>query len=203
MKQVLSPAVVFFLLAACSNAKMKESHKNDDGTTTIPTTTYDMNSLKKMSENTDEMARKTEELKKLAPLTLDRLKALLPGTLNGIARTDYNASSTAGYSIANGEYKKDDSTDLQLTVYDCAGEAGAGWYAMTYWGAMNVQQESEKEYTKTIELKGGKAIENFKKEQKESSLTYFANDRLLIVLNGRNMAPPALKEAAQSLDLKL
>ena len=76
-------------------------------------------------------------------------------------------------------------------------------YTLTYWSAMNVQQESEKEYAKTVDFNGGKAVENYKKDSKESSLMYVANDRLLVSLNGRNMEPSALKEAAQSLDFKL
>jgi hypothetical protein len=202
MKQIILPAIASaFLLTACGNAKVKDAQKNEDGTTT--TTTYDMNNLKKMSEGTDEMTKKTEELKKLTPLSLDQLKTLLPETLNGIKRTDYNANSSMGYAMVDGEYKKDDTTNLKVMLYDCAGEAGAGMYTLTYWSAMNFQQESEKEYTKTIDFKGAKAIENFKKDQNESSLTYFSNDRLLVVLNGRNMGPDALKQAAQSLDIKL
>lgn len=201
MKQILFPAFAsLLLLAACGNAKLKDSLKNEDGTTT---TTYDMGSLKKMSESTDEMARKTEELKKLKPLRLEQLKALLPETLLGSRRTNCNVSSAAGYGMAEGEYQKDDTSSLKVTIYDCAGETGSAWYAMTYWGAVNFQQESEHEYTKTIDFKGGKAIENFKKEQKQSSLTYVANDRLLVVLNGANTLPSDLKEAAQSLDFKL
>ncbi len=202
MKQVLLPALlcaIFFV--ACSNNKLKSSQKNEDGTTT--TTTVDMDNLKKMSDATDEMSKKTEELKKLPPLTLDQLKALLPETLNGIKRTEYNANSSMGYATVTGGYKKDDTTNINLMVYDCAGEAGSGFYAATYWGAMNFQQESEHEYTKTIDFKGGRAIENFKKEQKESSLTYVANDRLLVVLNGRNVEPSELKSAADGLNLKL
>lgn len=200
MKRLLLAAFAsLLLLTACGNAKVNDSHKDEDGATT----TYDMGSLKKMSEATGEMARKTEELKKLTPLNLGQLKALLPETLLGIKRTACNANSAAGYGMADGEYRKDDATSLSVMIYDCAGETGSAWYTLTYWGAMNVQQESEHEYTKTIDFKGGKAIENFKKGQKQSSLTYVANNRLLVVLNGTNIEPPALKEAAQSLDLRL
>jgi len=202
MKQFLVPVLAAtVVLTACGNAKVKEAHKNEDGTTTP--TSYDMNSLKKMQEGTDEMTKKTEALKKLTPLSLDQLKALLPETLNGIKRTNYNANSAAGYAVVEGDYQKDDTTDLKVMIYDCAGEAGAGMYTLTYWSAMNVQQESEKEYAKTVDFNGGKAVENYKKDSKESSLMYVANDRLLVSLNGRNMEPSALKEAAQSLDFKL
>lgn len=202
MKHILLPALAgAFLLTACGNAKVKDAQKNEDGTTT--TTTVDMEGLKKMSEATDDMTKKTEELKKLKPLDLSQLKSLLPEELAGVKRTNYNTSSAAGYAVAEGEYRKDDTTDLKLVVYDCAGEAGAGWYAMTYWGQMNVQQESEHEYTKTADFKGVKAIEHYNKDAKESSLTYVSNDRLLVVLTGHNMELAALKDAAEGLNFKL
>ena len=203
MKQIFFFSCIFLLiLSSCGNdAKVKDVQKSEDGTTT--TTTYDMDNVKKMAESGDEMTKKVEELKKLKPLSLEQLKALLPEELNGIKRTNYNTHSTMGYSVAEGEYRKDDNTELKVMIYDCAGEAGAGWYSLTYWGAMNFQQDSEKEYTKTIDFKGVKAIENFKKDANESSLTYVSNERLLVVLNGRNMNPSALKEAAENLRFNL
>jgi uncharacterized lipoprotein YehR (DUF1307 family) len=193
-----------FILSSCGNdTKVKDVKKNEDGTTTTTTTTYDADNLKKMAETGDEMTKKMEDLKKLTPLTLDQLKALLPAELNGIKRTDYQANSTMGYAMVNGEYRKDDNTELKVMIYDCAGEAGAGMYGLTYMGMMNFQQESEKEYTKSIEFKGGKAIEKYNKENKQSSLTYVSNNRLLIVMEGRNMEPSELKSAADNLAISL
>lgn len=202
MKQILPALVATLLLSSCGNdAKVKHVEKNGDGTTT--TTSYDMDKLKEMSASTDVVTKKIEELKKLSPLTLDQLKALLPEKLAGIKRTDYNTSSSMGYAVAEGEYKKDDNTSIKLMVYDCAGEAGSTMYTLTYWGAINVQQESEREYTKTIDFNGGKAIENYEKDRKKSTFTYVTNDRLLVVLTGRNMEPSALKDLAEDLDFDL
>ena len=199
---VLLTIVSALILSACGNAKVKDVQKNEDGTTT--TTTYDAADMqKKMAETGDEMTKKAEELKKLKPLDITQLKALLPEEINGIKRTNYNANSAMGYAVVDGEYRKNDSTDLKLMIYDCAGEAGAGLYGMTYLGMMNFQQESEKEYTKSIDFKGSKAVEKYNKEYKQSSLTYVANDRLLVVFEGRNMDPSELKSAADNLNLKL
>lgn len=203
MKSLCLSAIAFaVILSSCGNAKVKDVQKNEDGTTT--TTTYDANELQKTMANAgDEMTKKSEELKKLKPLDLTQLKALLPEELNGIKRTNYNANSAMGYAVADGEYRKDDNTELKLMVYDCAGEAGSGFYGMAYLQMMNFQQESEREYTKTVDFKGGKAVEKYNKENKESTLTYLANDRLLVVLEGRNMEPSELKSAAESLSFKL
>lgn len=156
-----------------------------------------------MTSTTDEMNKKMEELKKLTPLSLDQLKGMLPAELNGIKQSNYEANSSLGYSIADAEYKKDDTTSLKVTIYDCAGEAGAGIYGLNYWTKMNVQQESSNGYTKTIDFMGGKAVEQYEKNNNSSTLTYSANDRLLVVLTGQNMSTDALKDAAQKLNLKI
>jgi hypothetical protein len=202
MKQLLlSFCAGMLILSSCGGsdkAKVKSVQTTEDGSTT--TTTMD---VQKMAEASDKSQQKIEELKKLTPLSLDQLKALLPEELNGIKRTSYNTSSSMGYAVAEATYQKDDTTDLKVMVYDCAGEAGAGFYALTYYGVMNFQQESDREYTRTTDFKGVKAIENYKKESNESSLTYVSNDRLLVVLNGNNMKPDDLKTAANHLDFKL
>jgi hypothetical protein len=200
MKQLFLPVLMFaFLLTACNNdKKITTTEKNEDGSETKTSV-----EVKGVATTADEMNQKMEALKKLTALTTDQLKALLPEDINGIKRTEYNTNSMAGYSVAIGEYRKDDSTELELTIYDCAGEAGAGMYGLTYWGAMNYQQESSTEYTKTIDFRGGKAIENYHKNNNTSTLTYVANERLLVVLKGQNMSPDELKTAAEKLNLKI
>jgi alpha-L-fucosidase len=198
MKQfsILLLAVIFF--AACKNkTKFSHTEKNADGTTT--TTSVDVASL---TSNADEMTKKMEALKKMAPLTLDQLKALLPEEINGIKRTDFNANSTMGFSIAEGTYKKDDSSEIKLAIYDCAGEAGSGMFAMTYWTQMNVQSENADGYVKTVDFNGAKAVEAYKKGNNESSLTYVSDGRLLIILTGKGMDMNSVKQVAQNLNLK-
>ena len=49
---------------------------------------------------------------------------------------------------------------------------------------------------------GGKAVEDYKKYNNSYSLTFTANDRLLVTLQGRNVSLDQLKEAAKALNLK-
>lgn len=190
---------VSLLFSACKNdKKVTVKDKNEDGSTT--TTTVDMSNA---VDNTDEMNKKMEELKKLTPLTLDQLKALLPEELNGMKRKEFNTSSALGYAFGQAKYEKDDTTQIDLTVYDCAGEAGAGIYGLNYWTKMNMQSESSNGYTKTIDLNGAKAVESYEKGNNIYTLTYTSNDRLLVVLTGRNMSADALRTVAKNLNLKI
>lgn len=189
-----------FAFTACNsdNTKVTKTEKNDDGTTTK--TEVD---VKGMTSAADEMTQRLEALKKLKPLTIEEMKALLPEEMDGVKQSNYNATATMGYAFVGVEYDKKDRSELKVNLYDCAGEMGAGFYSATYWTGMNFQQENENEYTKTIDFMGGRAIENYKKEQNNSTLTYIVGDRLLVVLEGRDMKPEELKAAAEKLNLKL
>ena len=175
------------LLAACNNNKPKEKVTID------PT---------QMQNAAAEMQKKTEYLQKLTPVTLDQLKAFLPETLMEAKRSNFNVANTMGAGLATAEYEMNDSTNIKLSVYDCAGSAGAGIYSLQYLGMYNLQQESDEEYTKTIELNGGKAFEHCQKQSNECTLTYFSGDRFLISLEGNNVGADALKQAAGSLNIK-
>jgi cytolysin (calcineurin-like family phosphatase) len=107
-----------------------------------------------------------------------------------------------GAAYAEGSYPINDSTEIELKLFDCAGQAGAGIYSMQYLGMMNFQSESDDEYTKTTDFNGNRAIEHAKKDNSSASLSYLAADRLLVTLEGRNTGIDMLKKAAGSLNLK-
>ncbi|MFN2439095.1 MAG: hypothetical protein ABR503_07840 [Chitinophagaceae bacterium] len=198
-KLLLCATALAVFIASCNNdKKVTHTEKNEDGTTT--TTTLDVGDMGKGAED---MNKKMEELKTLKPLSLDELKALLPEEIAGIKRTSFNANSSMGFSVSQGEYKKDDSTEIDVAIYDGAGEMGAGMYGMMYLTKMNMQSESSDGYTKTIDFKGGKAVETYEKNNNQTTLTYLANDRLLIVITGKNVDNKALRGVAENLNLKV
>ena len=193
---LLSAAVC--LLTACNNNNKKPgvTVTSEDGKTT---TTVQPNDLAKVS---DDFQKKTEELQKLSPYTLDQMKALLPEELAGAKRSKFSANSAMGAAYAEGEYPINDSTSVELKIFDCAGQAGAGIYSMQYLGLMNFESESDDEYTKTSEFKGGKIVEHHNKRNNRSTLTYLSGDRLLVTLEGRKTGVDLLKQVAGNLNLK-
>lgn len=193
---ILLCAAVCLLTACNNNKKPGITVTSEDGKTT---TTIQPNELAKVS---DDFQKKTEELQKLSPYTLDQMKALLPEELAGAKRSKFSANSAMGAAYAEGEYTINDSTNLELKIFDCAGQAGAGIYSMQYLGMMNFQSESDDEYTKTFEFNGGRAVEHHNKKNNRSTLTYLAGDRLLVTLEGRNTGIDLLKQVAGNLSLK-
>jgi hypothetical protein len=189
--------VTVWLLTACNNSKKPGiTVTSEDGKTTATVSTA------AMAETADAFTKKTEELQKLSPYTLDQMKALLPEELAGAKRSKFSANSAMGAAYAEGEYAINDSTELELKIFDCAGQAGAGIYSMQFLGMMNFQSESDDEYTKTIEFNGSKAVEHLDKRNNRSTLSYLSVDRLLVTLEGKNTTVDQLKQIAGSLTLK-
>lgn len=185
------------LLTACNNNKQPGvTVVSEDGNTKTTIATDNL------SEVADAFQKKSEELQKLTPYTLDQMKALLPEELAGTKRSRFSANSAMGAAYAEGEYAVNDSTELELKIFDCAGQAGAGIYSLQYLNLMNFQSESDNEYTKTIDLNGARAVEHLDKNSNRATLTYLAGDRLLVTLEGRNTGVDLLKQTAGSLNLK-
>jgi len=195
---ITSLAIMGFFLAACNNNKPKPiTITSGDGKNKV---SVDVNSVAAAS---NDMQTKMDELKKLTPLTTDQLKAMLPEEIGGMKRSSFNANTAMGFAVAEASYK-DSSTGKQinLSIFDCAGEAGAGIYSLSYWTRMNMQSETDNGYQKTIDFNGQKAVESYEKGSDTYELTYVASDRLLVTIKGEKTGLDAVKQVAQSLNLK-
>ena len=199
MKPVILWLLVATMLVACKNKQSKTmTITSDDGKSKV---SVDVNSA---AATGDEMQKKMEELKKLTPLTTDQLKALLPEELMGMKRSSFNANSMMGFASAEARYKNEnEDKEIELNILDCAGEAGAGVYSLSYWTKMSMQSESDNGYTKTVDFDGNKAVETYEKGSDRYELTYVASDRLLVTVKGEKTGLDAVKQAAQALNLKV
>jgi|KBSMisStandDraft_5_1062788.scaffolds.fasta_scaffold36626_4 hypothetical protein len=200
MKRVILSLVVAILtIVACKNNKSKTmTITSDDGKSKV---SVDVNSAAAVS---DDMQKKMEELKKLTPLTTDQLKTMLPDELMGLKRASFNANSMMGFASAEARYKNEnDDKQIELNILDCAGEAGAGVYSLSYWTKMSMQSESDNGYTKTVDFDGNKAVETYDKGGDRYELTYVASDRLLVTMKGEKTGLDAVRQAAQGLKLKV
>jgi hypothetical protein len=187
-----------FLFAACNSNKTKEATvvTSEDGKTKV---TINPDGVTNLNDASEAMAKKTEELKKLTPLSMDELKAMVPEEFMGMKRTSFNANSMMGTGMVNASYKSEDGKELKVNVIDCAGEAGAGYYTLNFWSLWNFEQQDDNGYQKTVDFNGQKAVEKYSKYNDEYSITFPAKERLLVVVEGEKMGLDAVKQAAQSL----
>ena len=199
LRSLLPVAIIFMVSCANNRDKGKISIKDEKG----KTATFDVKSIEELAKVAENSMDKAEELKKLTPLSTDQLKAMMPDELMGIKKTSFTADSYSGASSSTATYKSDDGKELKLIIYDCAGEAGAGIYAIRYMTMWNIQHEDDHGYQKTVDFNGQKAIENYVKSNDQYSLAFLHNDRLLVTVEGEKTGLDLVKQAANSLNLKI
>jgi len=182
------------MIVACKS-KDKITVKDDDG----GKATVDVS---EMAKNADKMKDRSEALQKLTPLSLDELKAALPEQIMGANRDNMEATKMAGLAnFSKADYKMNDSTEVELTIFDCAGTEGAGYYNMAFLG-MSFEKDDENEYTKTTDFNGDKAIESCQKKSNHCEFTFFGKERYMVTLKGDNVGMDQLKKIAGDLNLK-
>ncbi|MCY7309230.1 MAG: hypothetical protein LH619_00500 [Chitinophagaceae bacterium] len=199
MKSILAPLLVSSLIfIACNNEKPKDSitDSSKDGKEQV---IVDPN---KVEDVIQDMQQLKEDLTKLTPLTTDELKAKLPEQLMDAAVSDVDVNAAMGATVANANYKINDSTSLKLEIVDCAGPGGAGVFSLQYLNMINVNSDDEVEYVKTIDFNGGRAMENCRKNRNRCTLAFFSGNRFLVTLRGDNVGIDALKDVAMKLNLK-
>jgi hypothetical protein len=186
------------LVISCNNKK-----KPGDRTATDKDSTAVTLNTAEANNQEGEMKSRVEELQKLTPLTIDELKTLIPPQILNVNASDIEAMKMGGLAnFSAAQYKLTDSSNIKLTIFDCAGTLGAGYYNTNFYSMMNFEQDNDREYTKTVQFKGNNAIENCKKNRNECSFTYFSGDRFLVVLNGDNISIDTLKDIAKELKIK-
>ena len=192
MKGIFFAVLLSLLFVACNSDK-KSADKTETKTATV----------KSIAAPVDEKEKKIEELKKAPQLTLEQIRVLLPAELDSAKEKNYVASTQFGYGLASAEYPKTKSRSIKVTLYDCAGEQGFVNYFENYWNNLNVQKQTDMEFTRTIDFEGGKAVETYKKDLNLSTLSFVVRGRLVVIMEGKNMKPEELEVAAKKLHSKI
>jgi hypothetical protein len=189
--------MIVLLVTSCDRSNKKTTAEVKKGTkdtaitspvTTTPGTGKDYEKIK-------------EDLEKLTPLSPEQLEKLAPAELAGATRSEVSVNSSMGTGMVSATYLLPDNADLHLTIFDCAGAGGAGLFGVQYLNLLDMNSNDEGEYTTTVPYKGGKAIEYCEKSSNDCSLSWFAGDRYLVVLEGKGTRMEVLKHAGNGLKL--
>lgn len=195
-KQFILLFALMTLFAACNNSAKKEEAVTSEKTESENTSA----ATDDVVAATDQGQKRLDELRKTPPISNETLKSFFPAEVNGMKRSSFNVANTLGYAMGTAEYKKDDTTRYAVNIYDCAGEAGAAFYSMSYLARMNMEREDDNGYEKTVTYKGTNALESFDKYNHKHTLHFVAGDRFWVSLEG-NEGLDNLKSFAESLQL--
>ena len=192
---------VAIAIASCSGNSSKEESVKDESSKES-TEKESTSASENISSSADETQKRIEELKKMPLITNDQMKSLFPEEVMGMKRSQFSVNSMTGFATGEAQYKKDDTTRYRVMMYDCAGEAGAGFYGMRFLTGWNIEREDDNGYEKTVSFMGTKALEKYQKNQEQYSLNFVTADRFWITLEGENTGLDNLKSFAQALNLE-
>jgi hypothetical protein len=133
---------------------------------------------------TDPDKEMLEALKKAQATDLGEMQKMLPDEMAGIKRSKFSMTSNLGYATVQADYEKNSKTYLHLVMYDCTGEQGADLYKSSFLSYLGKPVENAEGYTKTIDLMGKRAVERYEAANKVTTLSFLANDKILVVLSG-------------------
>lgn len=188
-----------FLIVLSAILLMISCNQDKKGSSSVTTENKDTTQVETTETKNENYEDRSESLAKMAPLSAEEMKELLPMELMGAQRNNEDVNSAIGTNIATAEYRINDSIKLELAIIDCAGPAGAGVYGSQYVSMLNLSEDDDKEYTRTINFNGGKAFENCSKTNVQCNLTWFSG-RFLISLTA-NLPASKLKEIASALKI--
>ena len=140
--------------------------------------------------------------KKIEPVNADRLKALLPETLEGMQRadvtTEQNSFGPMSVTMASATYQ-DAGRKVRIGVGDMA--AAGGLLALTSMMGAGQMKESDAGYEKIHKVDGRLVIEKLDRRSGASEYGVVLADRFIVNTSSPNLDPPALRALIAKLDL--
>lgn len=134
------------------------------------------------------------------------LKALLPGEVAGLRRTNAQGKKTSAFGAevteARGEYGEAAGPHMNIKITDLAAMGPFGALAGMTWMVAEVESEDDDGYEKTTSYAGFKGLEKYTKSSKSGSAKVVVGNRFIVEIDGRGVEPVSLKAAAESIDLK-
>jgi hypothetical protein len=170
------------------------------GAIKTPAGSIDLGKLEAASKQMEatQKAAANGELKLTDP---EVLKAYLPGTVAGYARTGVSAESGGaggmGASTAKGVYQRGDAT-MNLSVVDMGAMGALGGMA----GAFNLQSSHEENgrYEKVGKVDGRMTTESYDRNSKHGEYSVMVGSRFMVQAEGDNVSIDELKAAVSSID---
>jgi hypothetical protein len=139
------------------------------------------------------------------PVDFRELRALLPETVNGLARTDARGERSSGFGMstsqATGEYGTGDRS-MTLTITDSGTLTGLLAFTQA-WAALDIDQESDTGFERTFKLKGHPAHISY---SSDSGYSYgqsqvIVGGRFIVALEASNVDPAELQRGLESVDI--
>ncbi len=138
------------------------------------------------------------------PFSPDELQKYVPSTLEGMARSEFEARSDAAmgvsFSSVTAAYKGD-GRGVRVKVQDI-GSVPALAMAMGAWAQSTVNRETDDEVERIFQRDGVSFKESYRKDGSRSEMTVMLANGILLEFQGNKLDMDALRTAAAGVDTK-
>jgi hypothetical protein len=140
------------------------------------------------------------QVEALAP---DRIKAFLPESVAGLARTEVSAERNGAIGMqvseAEAQYSDAGGQSIRLKVTDLGGAAGLA--ALAGWANIEADRQTQTGYDKTYKSGGRMVHEQWDNGSNSGEYTLIVADRFSVEASGSAASVDVLKSAVSSIDL--
>jgi hypothetical protein len=137
------------------------------------------------------------------PVSFKELKKRLPDDVGGLKRTSAKGSSVGqmGFNVAQAEARYGDGKkSAEIKIVDPGGFTGFVTMAAV-WASVEIEEESDTGYKKTLVIDGHKAMEEWNAPNKRGKVNAIVANRFVVEISGRGVEMKDLKKALKAVDL--
>jgi len=137
------------------------------------------------------------------PIAIDQIKAFMPASFAGLAKTASSAEKTgmAGIMVSKAEATYGDGAGKRVTLEISDTGGVSGLIAFAGWTGMEGEKEDENGSEKTEKVDGRLVHERISKNGGTNEFGIVVGDRFVIGASGRGVSTDDLKAAVSGLDL--
>lgn len=106
-------------------------------------------------------------------------------------------------SHAEADYETGDGAEVEVSIVDAGALPVIGSEGFLEWLDVNVEEESDRGWARTVEYKGFRAIEEFRRtrgDRGRGDFTWFVEGRFVVALEGRDVTADELREVRDAID---
>lgn len=167
--------------------------------------------MERAAAQTEATLRNLNAGKDVKAVDPDKLRARLPETFAGLARSNAQAEHvsamgidtskcSANYDVAEGAESAEDPPSYTIEITDLGNLKGAAAWSTYAWTTMKVDRRTETGWEKTTTVGGQSAYEEWDREGKYGKVQVLVAKRFMVVASGSNTTIEKLHSLAEAVD---
>lgn len=158
----------------------------------------------KMGKTVQDLAKQSQDLKKIAPVSEETLNSWFPETLQGMELQKIVKGTLTGYGIsgATATYEGSDKNSLVVNINDGAGENGMMLTSQyVTFKNLNTDVETETKSEKILNNKTMLGVETVYKTEQKVLINFLYKDRFAVNMQADNIEKQVVWDAFKELEV--